>query len=128
MASAEAAATHQVLHALRQLQQAKGVGQMAAALADDLGQVLLGIAVAVHESAIALPLLDRVQVLALNVLDDGDLNRFLVGQRADDDRDLVQVGALGGTPTCTRSRSSSARCPTRKRLRSPSSRTFSART
>ena len=98
VAGAELARPHQVLHALGQLQQAQRVGEMAAALADDLGEVLLRVAVAVHQELVPLPFLDRVQVLALDVLDDGDLDRFLVGQRADDHRHVMQIGELRRAP------------------------------
>ena len=98
MACAQLAGPHQVLHAVGQLQQAQRVGEMAAALADDLGEVLLRIAVAVHQQLVALALLDRVQVLALDVLDDGDLDRFLVRERAHDDRHVVQIGELRRAP------------------------------
>src|SRR6185312_13352239 len=71
---------------------------MAAALADHLGQIFLRIAVTVHQQPIAFSLLDRVQVFALNVLDDGNLDRFLVGERAHHHRQLVQIGALRRPP------------------------------
>ena len=41
MASAERAVAHQRLHAFRQLQKPHGVGEMAAALADDLAKFVL---------------------------------------------------------------------------------------
>ena len=63
-----------------------------------LARVLLRVAEAVHQLPIALRLLDGVEVLALDVLDDGDLEHFLVGQRAHDDRHVMQIGLLRRAP------------------------------
>ena len=98
VAGAEVAVPNQILDGLRQLQQAQGVGEVAATLADDFGKILLRVTVALHQRVITLTFFDGIEVLALNVLDDGDLDRLLVGQRPNDDRHLVQVRALGGAP------------------------------
>ena len=71
---------------------------MAAALADDLGQLLLGVAEALDQLAIAGRLLDRVEVGALHVLDDRELEHFLVVELAHDDRHRVQAGLLRRAP------------------------------
>ncbi len=71
---------------------------MTAALADDARKVLLGVVVALDQEPVPLPFLDRVQVLALHVLDDGDLDRFLIVQCTDDHRHVVKIGELGRAP------------------------------
>ena len=69
---------------LGQLQQAQGVGDVAAALADGLGHCLLGVAEALDQRVVARRLFDRVEVGALDVLDDGDLEHLVVVELAHD--------------------------------------------
>src|SRR5215472_7351362 len=71
---------------------------MAAALANRLGEVSLAAAKFLHQPAIGLRFLERRQVLTLQVLDQRDFERFGIGDRANDDRDLVQSEALCGAP------------------------------
>jgi hypothetical protein len=78
MASAELAVQDHVLDRLGQAEQAQGVGNVAAALADRLGQHLLGVMELVHQAPVALRLFDRREVLALHVLDDGRLEGLLI--------------------------------------------------
>ena len=52
---------------------------MAAALADDLCQRLLGIAEFGDQAAVALGLFQRRQVLALDIFDNGGFERLPVG-------------------------------------------------
>ena len=68
-------------HRLGQGQQPQQVGDVAAALAERLGQPLLGVAEAVHQLPVALRLLERVEVGALHVLDDRQLEHLGVGER-----------------------------------------------
>ena len=82
----------------RQPQQAQSVGEMAAALADDLCHLLLGVAEPFDQFAVAGRLLDRVEVRALHVLDEGELGSLLVAEIAHDDRHRVQAGLLGRPP------------------------------
>ena len=89
---------HHGLHAVGQLQQAQRVGDMAAALADDLGELLLAVVEALDQLAIARRLFDGVEVGALHVLDDGKLENFFVGEVARDDRNGVQAGLLRRAP------------------------------
>ena len=89
---------HERLHALRQLQQAQRIGDVARGLADDVGQLLLAVAEAVDELAVARRLLDGVEVGALHVLDDGELEHLAVGELAHDDRHRVQPGHLRRAP------------------------------
>ena len=53
MAGRELALLHHRLHAVGQLQQPQRVGDMAAALADDLGELLLAVVEALDQLAIA---------------------------------------------------------------------------
>ncbi len=94
----ELAVLHHGLHAVRQLQQAQRVGDVAAALADDLGQLLLAVVEALDQLAIARRLFDGVEVGALHVLDDGELEDLLVVELAHDDRHRVQPGLLRRAP------------------------------
>ena len=63
------------LHLRRQLRQPHHVGDVAAALADFLGDVFLAAFEFVGERVIALRLFHRIEVFALHVLDDHDLER-----------------------------------------------------
>ena len=81
-----------------ELEQAEEVGDRGAVLAGALGHLLLGEAEIAGEALVGAGLLDRVEVLALEVLDDGDLHRLLVGDLADDGGDGGFAGALGGEP------------------------------
>ena len=58
----------------------------------------LRITVLVDELLVAERLLERVEVGALNVLDDGKLERLLVGDVMNDDRHVVQAGLLRRPP------------------------------
>ena len=71
---------------------------MAAAFTDDLGNLFLAIAEFFQQSAVALGFFQRVEVGALDILDDRDLQRLGVARLDDDDRDFVQAGALRRAP------------------------------
>ena len=86
------------LHRLRQLEQAERVGDMRPALADHLAELALAVAVLVDELLVADRLLERVEVRALDVLDDREFERLLVADVMDDDRHLVQAGPLRRAP------------------------------
>ena len=66
------------LHLGGQFRQPHHVGDMAAALADDLGDVFLAAFELLGQRMIALRLFQRVEVLALDVFDDGDFQRVAV--------------------------------------------------
>ena len=89
---------HQRLHRLGQLQQPHHVGDMRPALADDLRHLLLRVIALLHQRDVAGRLLDRIEVGALHVLDDGEFERLHVGRLDDRDRHLVQAGALRRAP------------------------------
>ena len=75
-----------------------GVGDMAAALADDAGDVAVRIAVVRAELGVARGFLERVEIGALDILDDGDFERFAVAGLDDDDRDIVAPRPLRRPP------------------------------
>src|SRR3954471_13504765 len=77
-----------------QLQQAQRVGDVAAALADDLGDVVVTVIVLVRESLITAGLFQRIEVRALHVLDDRKLERFAVAHLEQYDRNIMQACAL----------------------------------
>ena len=75
MAHADIASHQRLAHEIRKIEQSQQVGDMAARLVDDLADVFLGVAVALDQLAIALGLLDRVEVLALDILDQREFGR-----------------------------------------------------
>ncbi len=86
------------LHRFRQLQQPQRVGDVAAAFADHLGDVVLRVIELVGKRLITGRLLQRIEIGALNVLDDGKLERLAIGDIEHDDRHFVQIGALRRAP------------------------------
>ena len=71
---------------------------MAARFVDEPAELLLGVAVVVDQALIGLCFLDRVEVLALDILDQRDLERLLVAEIADDGGDFVQPRPLRRAP------------------------------
>ena len=63
-------------------------------LAERLRQLLLGMAEPAHQVAVADRLFHRVEIGALDVLDDRELEHLLIGEVAHDDRHLMQAGEL----------------------------------
>ena len=90
------------LHILRQLlrqgEQADGVGHRRAALAHLAGDLLLRHAVLLHQGLKAARLLHRVEVLALEVLDQTEFHRPAVVRLQHDDGNLFQPGLPRGAP------------------------------
>ena len=74
------------------------IGNVAAALADHAGNVVLAVAEIADQRTVALRLLERIKIGALHILDDRKLQRLLVGRLDDDDRHLVQPGTLRRAP------------------------------
>ncbi len=81
-----------------ELEKAQEIGDRGAVFAGALRHLLLGEAEFAGEALVGAGLLDRIEILALEVLDDGDLHRLLVGDLADDGRDGGFSGALRGEP------------------------------
>ena len=71
---------------------------MASAFADDAGDVGVRISISLAQLRVSGGFLERVQVGALHVFDDGDFERFAVACVNDDDRDLVQPCPLRRSP------------------------------
>ena len=69
---------------------------MAAALADQLGHIGLAVSALGLKGCVSVSLLNRVQVGALDVFDDADLQHPQVVQLAHHDRHGAQARALGG--------------------------------
>src|SRR4029079_19451063 len=97
-AGGQIARVYQALHLRGQLGQPHHVGDVAAALADDFGDVFLAAFEFVRQRVIALRLFDRVRILALHVLDDHDLERVRVADIDRHDRHFMQTGELRGAP------------------------------
>ena len=98
MAGAELARLQQRLDGVRQLQQPQGIRNMRPALADLPGQILLAAGELVDQPAVALRLFQRREVVALDVLDDGELQHLAVGDLALQHRHLMELGDLGRAP------------------------------
>jgi hypothetical protein len=92
------AGLHANLHRGRQLQQTHEVGHRGAILAGAHRDLLLGHVELAREPFEGAGLLHRVQVGALQILDDGDLHRLLVGNLAQNCRDHLLAGQLRGPP------------------------------
>ena len=86
------------LHRVWKFQKPQRIGDIASALADDLGDLFLAVVKLLHQRAIAFRLFQRIEIGALHVLDDRKLQRFRIGRLDDDDRHLVQAGALRRAP------------------------------
>ena len=77
---------------LRKLAKPHDVGHRRPAFPDPLGRFLLGDGKFIHEPMIGLGLLQGVQILPLDVFDEGHFQEFLVGNLLDDHRNLGQPG------------------------------------
>ena len=71
---------------------------MAAALAEGGAEIGLRIAELVDQAMVAGRFLDRVEIRALHVLDDGEFERRSVVRLDNGDRHVVQAGPLGRPP------------------------------
>ena len=98
MPGRELAVVNVGLHRIGEFEQPQCIGDVAAAFADDLGDLFLAVAELIHQRAVSVRLFQRIKVGALHVLDDRKLQRFGVGCLDDDDWDLMQSGALRGAP------------------------------
>ena len=71
---------------------------MTARFVDDLGQRFLRMAIFARKPLIRLRLFDRVEVLALDILDQRNFERLRIVEVADDDGHLMQPGPLRRAP------------------------------
>ena len=92
------AGLQQLQRLVGKLEQADQVGDRRAAATDAAGELLFGQAELLDQGGAGLRLLDRVEVLADHVLDQRRLQPLGFGLIADDGRDLLQAGLLGGAP------------------------------
>ena len=122
---AELALGHQLLDRRRQLEQPQGVGDGRPALADPVGDLLVGEAEVLDQLLVGRRLLERVEVLAVEVLDQRLLERVGVVDRPDDRRDGLEPGPL--RPPATAARRRSARTGRRRGRTSTGCRTPSSR-
>ena len=81
------------------VEQPQQVGDMAPRLVDDPGKLFLGMGKLVDEALIGLRFLDRVEILPLDILDQRNFERLLVGEVADDRRNFVEPRPLRRPPT-----------------------------
>ncbi len=86
------------LDLIGQRQKPHRIGDVAAAFAERAAELFLRVTEFLDEPAIALAFFDRVEVLALDVLDQRDLGRAAIVHLADDHRNLVQLRRLRCTP------------------------------
>src|SRR5437868_15490645 len=100
----------------RQGQQSQCVGDMAAAFADCLGDIALAMPDLSHQAAVGLRLLERCQILPLEILAERDLQDLGIAKRPDDARHLAPSATLRATPAP----SAGARLPRRPAPPGPS--------
>jgi hypothetical protein len=98
MARSDLAFPHIGAGSVRQLQQAERIRDVHAALADAAGQAFLRPAEPAHQRLIGFRLFDRVQVCALNVLDDADLQQLQLVEVPHDGRNGFEAGQPGRAP------------------------------
>jgi hypothetical protein len=91
----QAALGEEELDGLRQAQEANEIGNAGAILASAVCDFLVGEAEVVGEAFEGLRGFDGVEVLALDVLDEGELQELIVGEVLDDHRDLSEAGYSG---------------------------------
>ncbi len=96
MAHVQVTGQQHLLHGIGQLQQTQQVAGRAAAAAHGLGRLFVGELEFLHQALQALGFFQRVQVFALDVLDQGHHRSGLVGHGLDQHRHLVQPGQPGG--------------------------------
>jgi hypothetical protein len=98
MAGGNLALRNVSLHGLRQLEQPQRVGHVAAALAYDLGDGVLAMVELCCKRLIAHRLFERIEIGALHILDDRELQRLAIVHIELHDRHHMQAGALRRPP------------------------------
>jgi len=99
VAGGKFAAADECLHRFRKLEKAQHVGDMAAALADDPSDLVLVVFELPTERLLTGRFFERIEVFALDVLDDRQFQCFGIADIEDDDGNVVDAGALRGPPT-----------------------------
>jgi hypothetical protein len=87
------------LRFIRQTQQSQRVGDCCAVLSDVACEGFLGEVVAVYERFVRVRLFYGIQILSLDVFDEGDFEGFLVGGFPDCGGDAVEARFLRRSPT-----------------------------
>ncbi len=98
MAHGQAFALDQRQYFLRQSQQPLEIGDMASRFVDQLRDFTLSHVLLLSQTVIGPRLLDRVQIFALNILDQCKSHHFKIIEIANNRRDLMQLRLLRGTP------------------------------
>ena len=101
--------TSDCLHEIRKIEQSQQVSDMTARLVDELGNIVLRMAMALDQLPIALGLFDRVEVFALDIFDQRDLGRGRIVDLADDRRDRVKPAPAAPRASGARRRRSRTR-------------------
>ena len=99
VAHVELTSGHLTANIRRQAQQPQIVRDGRAVFSHRDGNGVLRQAVIVAQAAVGLRFLDRVQIFALDVLDEGHFEQLVVGDVANRDGDFEEAGALGRAPT-----------------------------
>ena len=96
MALGEPAVGDRGLDAGRQIEEAERVRDGRACRADAIRDVLLAEPELLDQLAVGFRRLERIEILALEVLDEGELELLAIGELADDRGDAFETGRLGG--------------------------------
>ena len=81
-----------------QFVQAQEIGNRGPGLAQRIRELLMRHPVLIQQALHGLGLLHSIQVFTLNVLDQGNGQGRLIGNLANDDRNLLETGQLRGSP------------------------------
>ena len=87
-----------VLHVRRQLEQAQGIGDMRPGPAEPTGQLLVGGPEVIEKLLVSRGLLERVELLPVQVLQQRVAEHVVVLRAADDRRDVREPGLLARPP------------------------------
>ncbi len=98
MAHGQPAGHDEILHSLGQVEQAHQVCNMAARFADESGERLLAMAELIDQALIGLRFLNGIEILALDILDQGDFQRLGLAEVADNGRNAMELRLLGRAP------------------------------
>ena len=98
MSHGELTAPEQILDGPREVQEPQGVGHRGALLTHAVRDLALGQAEIFDEDPECLGLLDRVELLTLEVFDQRQLEQIDVGNVPDDGRDLMNPSLLRSAP------------------------------
>src|SRR3546814_398015 len=98
MAHASLANSHHLLHHRWQVQQAHKIRDMATGLAHKTAKRLLAMAEFSNQFPISFGLFDRIKVLALDILNESDFQRFRIVEIANNGWNAMELGPLSGPP------------------------------